>query len=244
MALKKQKSIRKGEIEKFSKDSDRWWDEHGPFAPLHRLNPARMGHIREQIGHHYGLSSTSLKPFEGLSILDIGCGGGLVCEPLARLGADVTGIDADITAIETARAHATQSHLKITYENKTAESIQRKFDVVLALEVIEHVEDPADFVKTCSALTRAGGLIIFSTLNRTAKSYALGIIAAEYILNWVPRGTHEWRSFIKPSELSRFTRAAGLQPENISGLVFDPLAGTFRISADDVAVNYFLTARK
>ncbi|MGB4106876.1 MAG: bifunctional 2-polyprenyl-6-hydroxyphenol methylase/3-demethylubiquinol 3-O-methyltransferase UbiG [Alphaproteobacteria bacterium] len=236
-------TILKSEVEKFSKDAPLWWDEKGPFAPLHRLNPARMGYIRAQIGAHYGLGETGLKPFKGLSMLDVGCGGGLVCEPLARLGAEVTGIDADPVAIETAKTHAAQSGLEIDYQNRAAENIKEKYDVVLALEIIEHVEDPAAFVKTISKLVKPGGLVIFSTLNRTPKSFALGIVAAEYVMRIVPRGTHSWRRFVKPSELARHMRAAGMEPKNISGLVLSPLSGEFKISENDTGVNYFMTAR-
>lgn len=236
-------TILKSEVDKFSKDAPRWWDEKGPFAPLHRLNPARMGYIRAQICTHFGLDETSLKPFKGLSMLDVGCGGGLVCEPLARLGAEVTGIDADPVAIETARDHAKQSGLEIDYQNRAAENIKTKYDVVLALEIIEHVESPAEFVKSISKLVKPDGLVIFSTLNRTPKSFALGIVAAEYVMRIVPCGTHSWRRFVKPSELARHMRTAGMEPKNISGLVLSPLSGEFKISENDTAVNYFITGR-
>lgn len=236
-------TVLKGEVEKFSKDAPRWWDENGPFAPLHRLNPARMGYIRGQVCGHFSLSETDLKVFKGLSMLDVGCGGGLVCEPLARLGADVTGIDADPVAIETAQEHAEVSGLEIDYQYRAAENLKTKYDVVLALEIIEHVEDPAQFVKTISKLVKPGGLVIFSTLNRTPKSFALGIVAAEYVLNIVPRGTHSWRRFVKPSELARHLRAAGMEPKNISGLVLSPLSGEFKISENDTDVNYFMSGQ-
>ncbi len=236
-------SIRKAEIDKFSKDAPRWWDEKGPFAPLHRLNPARMGYIRDQICKHYGLDDISLTPFKKLSILDVGCGGGLVCEPLARLGAEVTGIDADPVAIETAQEHAAQSGLTIDYRNGAAENLKTKYDAVLALEIIEHVDNPAEFVRTISKLVKPGGLAIFSTLNRTPKSFALGIVAAEYVFNIVPRGTHSWRRFVKPSELARHMRTAGIEPKNISGLVLSPLSGEFKISGNDTGVNYFITGQ-
>ena len=236
-------TILKSEVDKFSKDAPSWWDENGPFAPLHRLNPARMGYIRGQICSHYGLDETGLKPFKGFSILDVGCGGGLVCEPLSRLGAEVTGIDADPIAIETARDHARHSGLEIHYQNQAAENIKTKYDVVLALEIIEHVENPAEFVKSISKLVKSGGLVIFSTLNRTPKSFALGIVAAEYVMRIVPRGTHSWRRFVKPSELARHMRATGMEPKNVSGLVLSPLSGEFKISENDTAVNYLMSAR-
>ncbi|MGB4056960.1 MAG: bifunctional 2-polyprenyl-6-hydroxyphenol methylase/3-demethylubiquinol 3-O-methyltransferase UbiG [Alphaproteobacteria bacterium] len=232
------------EIEKFSKDADRWWDENGPFAPLHRLNPARMSYIRQQICAHYTLSQTNLKPFKTLKILDVGCGGGLVSEPMARLGASITGIDADPIAIPVAKKHAEQSNLKINYSNQEIKDLQSTFDVILALEIIEHVENPTDFVKSVAKALKPGGLAIFSTLNRTPKSYALGIVAAEYILRLVPRGTHEWQRFLKPSELASHIRKAGMEPADVSGLIYRPLSREFEISKNDVAVNYFMTATK
>ncbi len=237
-------SIVRQEIEHFSKDSGRWWDESGPFKPLHRLNPVRLSYIKEQICQHYDLPLNTLKPFGDLKMLDIGCGGGLVCEPMARLGGDVTGADADANAIEVAKAHAKQSGLRIEYLNVPAEEIKTKFDVVLALEIIEHVDDPAMFVKSVSKLVKPGGIVIFSTLNRTPKSYALGILAAEYVLQWVPQGTHTWKKFIKTSELSRFMRDAGLDPRDMRGLIFHPLKGAFMLSSGDLDVNYLLTATK
>jgi 2-polyprenyl-6-hydroxyphenyl methylase/3-demethylubiquinone-9 3-methyltransferase len=232
------------EIQAFSKDAAHWWDQDGPFKPLHRLNPVRLTYMKERICGHYGLDALSLKPFTGLDILDVGCGGGLVCEPMARLGGNVTGADADPKAIEVAQEHAAQSGLDITYENKPAEQIEKKFDVVLALEIIEHVSDPASFVKNCAALCKDGGLVIFSTLNRTPKSYALGIVAAEYILRWVPQGTHSWKKFIKPSELARHGRDAGLSPQEVQGLIFNPLKNEFSMSKTDMDVNYFMVCTK
>lgn len=235
------------EIQNFSKDADRWWDLSGPFAPLHRLNPARLGYIRAQAEKHFGLDSKNLKPFADLSILDIGCGGGLVCEPMARLGGDVTGIDADETGIKAAQSHATQSGLTINYRATSSDVLRhekKRFDIVLALEIVEHVADVDGFVDDCVDLCKPGGLIIFSTLNRTAKSYALGIIAAEYILRWVPQGTHQWKKFLKPSELARTIRNAGGAPQDISGLTHNPLTRDFTIDPHDVAVNYFITATK
>lgn len=232
------------EIQNFSKDAARWWDVNGPFAPLHKLNPTRLSYLRGQIDAHYGCNPTDLTPYKKLSILDIGCGGGLVCEPMARLGASVTGIDADTAAIDIARDHAAQSGLAITYRAVTTAGLKQTFDVVFALEIIEHVTDPAQFMTEVAALVKPNGLVIFSTLNRTAKSYTLGIIAAEYLLRWVPAGTHRWKKFVKPSELARLARQAGLSPHHIQGMVYHPLDKEFVLSANDTDVNYFMAAIK
>jgi 2-polyprenyl-6-hydroxyphenyl methylase/3-demethylubiquinone-9 3-methyltransferase len=244
------------EIANFSKDSANWWDENGPFRPLHRLNPVRLQYIKEQICGRYGCDPKELKPYKELRILDIGCGGGLVCEPMARLGAGVTGIDADVKAIAVAEQHAADAGLKIEYSAQSTEGLlansppsnppvhEGRFDVVLALEIVEHVSDVDGFVRNCMDLCKPGGIIVFSTLNRTAKSFILGKVAAEYILGWVPKGTHEWKKFIKPSELSRAIRQAGADITNIEGMLFDPVAGEFKRSKRDINVNYFITARK
>ncbi len=224
-------TIDQDEIQNFAKDSSHWWDLDGPFAILHRLNPVRLDYILSHVGD-----------VKGKSILDIGCGGGLVCEPLARLGAQVTGVDADTQAIEIAQAHG--EGLDITYINGAAEDLQQQFDIVLALEIIEHVANPALFVQQVSKLVKPGGVVIFSTLNRTAKSFALGIVAAEYITRWVPRGTHDWKKFIKPSELAKMVRPADLTTEDITGLYYKPVEGEFVLSKDHLAVNYFMTAHK
>ena len=236
-------SVDQQEIQQFSKDSSHWWDESGPFAPLHRLNPTRMSYIKQQICTHYDRDVNALDALDGLDILDIGCGGGLVCESLARLGGNVTGADADAQAVEVAKVHAKESGLKIKYENKPAEDIKKQFDVVLALEIIEHVKNPAEFVSSVSKLLKPGGLVIFSTLNRNPKSFLLGIVAAEYILRWVPKGTHSWNKFIKPSELSRYARNTGLTPQNITGLIYNPVKDVFSLSKTDIDVNYFLTCK-
>ncbi len=237
-------SINPQEIEHFSKDSDHWWDEQGPFKPLHQLNPVRIAYIREQIEAHYGLDAGSKAPFKKLKIIDVGCGGGLVCEPMARLGGTVTGIDADANAVRVAKAHAKTAGLKIDYQNKAAEDVKEKYDIVLALEIIEHVADVDGFVQNCVDLCKPDGLVVFSTLNRTPKSFALGIVAAEYILRWVPRGTHQWKKFIRPSELARMVRQSGARENDITGLTFNPVQKDFELTDNDISVNYFMTVRK
>lgn len=235
------------EIENFAKDSAHWWDETGPFAPLHRLNPVRLSYLRAQIDAHTGGNGRDLKPFSGLSILDAGCGGGLICEPMARLGADVTGVDADANAIAVARTHATTGGLNIDYRDGTTFDLlagKKRFDVVLALEIAEHVPDVQAFVQSCTDLCKPGGLIIFSTLNRTPKSFALGIVAAEYILRWVPRGTHDWKKFIRPSELAKALSRSGAQVGDMTGMVYDPRTRHFRLHPSDLDVNYFITATR
>lgn len=227
------------EIAQFAKDSSYWWDPNGPFRPLHKLNPVRIEFIRDQILEHFQADTLSNR-----SIIDIGCGGGLVCEPFVRMGAAVTGIDADENAISVATDHAASQDLSIKYIHGTAEEVPQTFDVVLALEIIEHVPDPEAFVQTCFNLCNPGGIIIFSTLNRTAKSYALGIVAAEYILNWVPKGTHNWKQFMKPSELARHVRGAGGVVKDVAGLRYHPLSDRFSVDAHDMDVNYFLVAGK
>lgn len=235
------------EIQNFSKDSDHWWDENGPFRPLHRLNPVRLHYMKGLICEHYDLDVNSLKAYEGLDIIDIGCGGGLVCEPMTRLGGNVTGLDADENAIQVAQKHAKSSNLSINYQNRTSDDLaseDKKFDVVLALEIIEHVADKEVFVKSVIDLCKPNGLIIFSTLNRTPKSFALGIVAAEYILRWVPQGTHNWKKFVKPSELNRLIINNGGTPQDMSGLKFNPRTNSFAMAQNDTAVNYFMSAVK
>jgi len=232
------------EIENFAKDSSKWWNENGPFKPLHRLNPVRLSYIKDQICGHFDKDRISFKPYSGLSILDVGCGGGLVCEPMARLGAEITGIDADKNAINVASAHAKESGLTIDYKCASTvdlTGVKKKYDVVLALEIIEHVANPQKFVDDISKLCKPNGLIIFSTINRTPKSFALAKIAAEYILGWVPKGTHDWNKFFKPSELSKMVRHSGGRVANIEGMIYNPILGEFKRSPYDVDVNYFLS---
>ncbi len=235
------------EIANFAKDSHQWWDENGPFRPLHRLNPIRLSYIKDRLCTHYGKDTMTFKPFTGLSVLDIGCGGGLVCEPMSRLGAKVTGVDADANAIATASEHARESALEVEYICASTDDLikqKKTYDVVLALEIIEHVTNPQGFVNDCAKLCKPGGIIIFSTLNRTAKSFALAKVAAEYVLGWVPAGTHDWKKFIKPSELAKMVRNAGGQVQNVEGMIYNPVTGAFKRDAHDVDVNYFLAHLK
>jgi 2-polyprenyl-6-hydroxyphenyl methylase / 3-demethylubiquinone-9 3-methyltransferase len=233
------------EIQKFDQVASQWWDERGPFKPLHRLNPVRLEFIRGCIEQAYAPQSSSA-PFEGLHMVDVGCGGGLITEPLARLGAAVEGIDASREAIQAATAHAKLMGLPITYQQKTVEALAAEgcaYDVVLALEIVEHVADVPLFLRSCAQLVKPGGLLFLSTLNRTLKSFLLGIVAAEYVLRWVPRGTHQWERFIKPAELVAHASSFGLAPLSMKGLEFKPLTGQWALSSE-VDVNYLLCMRK
>ena len=240
------------EVERFSAIADEWWDESGKFAPLHRLNPARIGFIRDRVAAHYGrdpldFGESGAGPLRGLSLLDVGCGGGLVCEPLARLGATVSGIDASDRNVGVARLHAERMGLVIDYRAAPAETLRdegARYDVVLALEIVEHVADVDLFLACCAQLVKPGGLLILSTLNRTTKAFALAIVGAEYVMRWLPRGTHDWRKFLKPSEVARGLRAAGLSVEELAGIVYSPITGRWRIDAHDLDVNYMLLAAK
>jgi len=241
-----------GEIERFSRIAEEWWDESGKFAPLHRLNPARIGFIRDRVAAHFGRDPLDFGPdgkgpLHSFSMVDIGCGGGLVCEPMARLGATVTGIDASDRNIGVARLHAERMGLSIDYYASTAEALRdqgKQFDVVLALEIVEHVADVDLFIACCAGLVKPGGVLILSTLNRTTKAFALAIVGAEYVMRWLPRGTHDWRKFLKPSEVARGLRAAGLQVEELAGIVYSPITGRWRIDPHDLDVNYMLLATK
>lgn len=240
-------SIDQAEIAKFEAMAAEWWDPNGKFRPLHRMNPLRLDYIADQIAAEFGRDRRSLRPFAGLEVLDIGCGGGLASEPMARLGATVTGADATEVNIAVARAHAAQQGLEIDYRATTAEALlatDARFDVVLALEIVEHVADPASFVATCRELLKPGGLLILTTLNRTGRSFAAAIVGAEWVLRWLPRGTHDWRRFITPEELAAHARAAGLAEADRRGMVFDPLTGGWSLSDRDLAVNYAMVTRR
>ncbi|MGA1276303.1 MAG: bifunctional 2-polyprenyl-6-hydroxyphenol methylase/3-demethylubiquinol 3-O-methyltransferase UbiG [Gemmobacter sp.] len=229
------------EIAKFEAMAAEWWNPAGKFKPLHMLNPCRLDYITAQIAAEFDRDLSAQAPFAGLRILDIGCGGGLLCEPMARLGAEVVGADAAARNIPVAQLHAEQSGLAIDYRHTTAEALAaagEAFDVVLNMEVIEHVADPPAYLAACHALTRTGGLMICSTLNRNAKSYLMAIIGAEQIMRWLPRGTHEWSKFITPDELYALLRGAGFDPVDRKGMVFNPLGWSWHLSARDLSVNY------
>jgi 2-polyprenyl-6-hydroxyphenyl methylase / 3-demethylubiquinone-9 3-methyltransferase len=234
------------ELERFAHLGAHWWDEAGPLAPLHKLNPTRLGYVRDRICGHLGRDPLAARPLAGLAVVDVGCGGGLLCEPLARLGAAVTGIDLAAASIEAAGEHARAAGLAIDYRMAAAEDLvaeRARFDLVCAMEVVEHVEDPVGFLAACAALVRPGGGLVLATLNRTFRAFALGIVAAEYVLGWLPRGTHQWSRFVRPSEAARPLRRAGLRIQDLTGVVYDPLRDRFRLSRD-TAVNYMLFATR
>ncbi len=238
-------TVNEDEVAFFARIADQWWDENGPFRPLHLLNPTRLAYIRAAINAHTGTSETSLKPFEGIRILDIGCGGGLLSEPLCRLGASVTGVDASERNIEVAKIHATRMGLTIDYRNTTAEALAEageQFDVVVNMEVVEHVADVPAYLAACRALVKPGGLMLMSTLNRTARSFIFAIVGAEYVLRWLPIGAHDWNKFLTPRELADALKTAGFTPEAPTGFVFNPLTGNWKLSDRDVAVNYAMGA--
>ena len=234
------------EVAKFSAIADQWWDETGKFGVLHKFNPVRISFIKEQVTARMGLDPLKPKPLEGLRLLDIGCGGGLLSEPLARLGADIVAADPSEKNIKTAMVHAQQQGLAIDYRATTAEQLAQageKFDVVLNMEVIEHVNDPEQFTATCACMVKPGGMMFVATLNRTLKAFGLAIIGAEYILGWMPKGTHQWEKFIKPQELKLWLEAAGMQQKTLSGVSFNPITNTWNRSGD-TAVNYMIAASK
>ncbi len=233
------------EVAKFEAMAAEWWDPKGKFKPLHMLNPCRLDYITAQIAAEFGRDLSQAAPFAGLRILDIGCGGGLLAEPMARLGADVVGADAAEGNIPVAQIHAQQSGLEIDYRHTTAEALAaagEQFDVVLNMEVVEHVPDPLEFLSACRALARPGGMMICSTINRNARSFAVAIVGAELVMRWLPRGTHDWNKFITPDELFDLLRRAGMEPVDRKGFVFNPLAWSWSISERDLSVNYVTTS--
>lgn len=233
------------EIAKFQAMAAEWWDPEGKFKPLHMLNPCRLDYITSQIAAEFGRDTQGSLPFKGLRILDIGCGGGLLSEPMARLGADVVGADAAQRNIPVAKIHAEDQGLKIDYRHTTAEALAaagERFDVVLNMEVVEHVSDPLAYLTACRELLRPGGLMVCSTINRNPKSFAMAIVGAEYVMRWLPKGTHDWAKFITPDELYAMLGNAGFNPVDRTGFVFNPLSWQWRLSDRDLSVNYVTTS--
>ena len=236
----KSSTINKKEIDKFSKIAEDWWNPEGKFKPLHKFNPARIKYIKENIIDHFKVDKNDL-PFKNLNILDIGCGGGLLSEPMTRLGGNVTGIDASDKNINAAKIHAKDNNLQINYYCNSPENFKtdKKFDVILNMEIVEHVDDVNFFIKKSSDLLKKNGLMFIATLNKTFKSYIFAIIGAEYILRWLPIGTHEWEKFLTPKQLINFGKQNSLEPDKIDGMVFNPIHGDWKVSKD-CSVNYII----
>jgi len=243
MAILQSPAVDAREAGQFAALAERWWDQEGPFRPLHRLSPVRMRFVTAAVERHFGRPA-GVGQLEGLTAIDIGCGGGLATEPLARLGAAAVGLDVSEENVAAARTHAAARGLEIDYRLQTAEAAAEageRFDLVVSLEVAEHVPDPDAFLEAAATLTKPGGLIVLATINRTLKSLALAKFAAEYVLGWLPRGTHDWRKFLKPSEMARPLRRAGLRIERVEGVVYSPLEDSWRLSPD-LDMNYMLAA--
>ena len=238
-------TINREEIQKFSKLADQWWDANGKFKPLHAFNPIRIKYIIDKCTAHFELQKKQEKQLSGLKVLDIGCGGGLVCEPLSRLGANVTGIDASSKNIEIAKIHAKKSGLKIKYINTSPEKkkLSEKYDVILNLEIVEHVENLDLFLKSASDLLKKNGIMFIATINRTFESYIKAIIGAEYILRWLPIGTHDWQKFLKPQEIEKKFKILNLNKLHLDGLKFNILSNSWSLSSD-CSVNYIILAKK
>jgi len=239
-------SVDEAEVERFSRHAADWWDPRGPMAALHKFNPVRLGYIRDQAAAHFGRDPKKLDCLKGLRMLDIGCGGGILSEPLARLGADMLGADPSEDNITAAQSHARDAGVAIDYRATTAEELsaaKERFDVVLAMEVVEHVADFDAFVATCASMVKPGGLMIAATLNRTLKSFALAIVGAEYILRWLPRGTHQWDKFVRPVELETAIERGGLAVIAERGVIYNPFADRWQLSPD-LDVNYMLVAQR
>lgn len=242
-----QTTVDPSEVAKFEAMAAEWWDPTGKFKPLHMMNPVRLDYITSQIAAEFGRDQSDDKPFAGLRILDIGCGGGLLSEPMARLGADVVGADAAERNIPVAQVHAEQSGLEIDYRFTTAEALAEageQFDVVLNMEVVEHVADPLSYLTACQQLLKPGGLMVCSTINRNPKSFMVAIVGAEHVMRWLPKGTHQWEKFITPNELEKLTIDAGLRVVDKQGFVFNPVLWSWSISSRDLSVNYVTASVK
>ena len=242
-----QTTIDPAEVAKFEAMATEWWNPTGKFKPLHLMNPCRLDYIISQIAAEFDRDTKTAMPFNGLRILDIGCGGGLLSEPMARLGADVVGADAAPRNIPVAQLHAAQSGLDIDYRFTTAEDLAaagEQFDVVLNMEVVEHVADPLIYLTACQVLLKPQGLMVCSTLNRTAKSFGMAILGAEWVMRWLPKGTHDWAKFITPDELYGLIRQAGLEPIDKKGMVFNPISWSWSLSARDLGCNYVTASLK
>jgi 2-polyprenyl-6-hydroxyphenyl methylase/3-demethylubiquinone-9 3-methyltransferase len=239
-------TIDSGEVERFSRLAAEWWNPSGKFRPLHKFNPVRLAYIRDQVATRFGRDPHAAKPFDGLRILDIGCGGGLLCEPMARLGATVVGADASETNIEVAKLHAAASKLDIDYRATTAEALAdagEQFDVILNMEVVEHVADVDLFIGKCSDMVKPGGIMFVATINRTLKALGLAIVGAEYVLRWLPRGTHQFGKLVRPEELEKALTAGGLSVIDRTGVVYSPFADRWERSRD-MDVNYMVLAER
>ncbi len=239
-------TINKDEVAKFTAMAQEWWDPNGKFKPLHKFNPVRLAYIRKQIITHFALDGTKREPFKKISILDVGCGGGLLCEPMARLGAKITGIDASQKNISIAQIHADEGNLKINYKTTTSENLAKnktQFDIVLNMEVVEHVDNVPLYLASCAKLVKPGGLMFVSTLNRTAKSFALAIVGAEYVLNWLPKGTHDYNKFLTPDEIISMLKRNDMKIKDKVGVTYSPLKDKWRTSRD-MSVNYMLLMEK
>jgi 2-polyprenyl-6-hydroxyphenyl methylase/3-demethylubiquinone-9 3-methyltransferase len=246
MAEEARTTIDTAEVERFSRMAAEWWNPQGKFRPLHKFNPTRLAYIKEKVCVHYGIDANSPAPFAGLRILDIGCGGGLLCEPMARLGAEVVGADAGESNIEVAKIHAAQSGLAIDYRATTAEALAEageQFDIVLNMEVVEHVADVELYMSACSQMVKPGGMTFVATINRTLKALGLAIFGAEYVLRWLPRGTHQYEKLVRPEELETPLLAAGLEIVEKVGVTYNPLADSWNRSRD-TDVNYMVLATR
>ena len=246
MAEARRTTIDDAEVERFSAMAAEWWNPRGKFRPLHKFNPVRLAYIRDQVAARFGRDPDAARPFEGLRFLDIGCGGGLLCEPMARLGAEVVGVDPSETNIEVAKLHAAQSRVEVDYRAATAEELAdagERFDVVLNMEVVEHVADVDLFVARCAEMVKPGGIMFVATINRTLKAMGLAIIGAEYVLRWLPKGTHQYDRLVRPQELEKALADAGMAIADRTGVTYNPLADRWQRSRD-MDVNYMLLAEK